>query len=36
MWKGEKELLSIPNLLVRKRCQQYLQEEVNGKRDFRF
>ena len=32
----EKELLSIPNLLVRKRCQQYLQEEVNGKRDFRF
>jgi len=32
----EKELLTIPNLLVRKRCQQYLQEEVNGKRDFRF
>ena len=32
----EKELLTIPNEEVRKRCIQYLQEEVNGKRDFRF
>ena len=32
----EKELLTIPNELVRERCIQYLKEEVNGKRDFRF
>ena len=32
----EKELLTIPNQLVRERCVQYLKEEVNGKRDFRF
>jgi 2-iminoacetate synthase len=32
----EKELLTIPNELVRERCIQYLNEEVNGKRDFRF
>lgn len=30
------ELLTIPNEAVRKRAEQYLQEEVNGKRDFRF
>ena len=32
----QKELLTIPNPLVRSRCEQYLKEEVNGKRDFRF
>ncbi|MDE5776654.1 MAG: [FeFe] hydrogenase H-cluster radical SAM maturase HydG [Treponemataceae bacterium] len=31
-----RELLTIPNEAVRKRAEQYLQEEVNGKRDFRF
>ena len=31
-----RELLKIPNEAVRKRAEQYLQEEVNGKRDFRF
>lgn len=31
-----RELLMIPNEAVRKRAEQYLQEEVNGKRDFRF
>ncbi|MBD5433723.1 MAG: [FeFe] hydrogenase H-cluster radical SAM maturase HydG [Treponema sp.] len=31
-----RELITIPNEAVRKRAEQYLQEEVNGKRDFRF
>lgn len=31
-----RELLTIPNEAVRKRAEKYLQEEVNGKRDFRF
>ena len=31
-----RELLTIPNEAVRKRAEQYLQEEVNGKRDFKF
>lgn len=31
-----RELLTIPNEAVRKRAEHYLQEEVNGKRDFRF
>ncbi len=32
----DRELLNIPNESIRKRAQQYLAEEVNGKRDFRF
>ncbi|MCQ2248529.1 MAG: [FeFe] hydrogenase H-cluster radical SAM maturase HydG [Treponema sp.] len=32
----DRELLNIPNENIRKRAEQYLAEEINGKRDFRF